>query len=134
MPCIFPFFVYHIILHYIIRVLYYYDEYLYILFWIFSRLFIPLPKLTAEGYRISLSRLRTPELDGFEFADYVKVNFMSIDIRLSKLDMFKKEIFIFDLSKFTLSHLTTVLPQLKKFIYCATVSARTLRINRTRGG
>lgn len=87
------------------------------------RLFIPLPKLTSEGHRISLSRLRIREIDdNFEFADYVKVNFMSIDIRLSKLDLFKKEIFVFDLDKFTMSHLTTILPQMKKFIYCAIVS------------
>lgn len=61
-------------------------------------------------------------MENFEFSDYVKVNFMSIDVRLSKIDMFKKEIFIFDLDKFTMNHLTTILPQLKKFVYCATVS------------
>lgn len=93
-----------------------------IVFTFFFRLFIPLPKLTDEGCRISLCRLRNPEIDNFEFSHYVMVNFMSIDIRLSKLDTFKKEIFIFDLNKFTMSHLTAVLPQLKKFIYCATVS------------
>lgn len=93
-----------------------------------TSLFIPLPKLTKEGCRISLSRLRNPEVENFEFADYVKVNFMSIDIRLSKLDMYKKEVFIFDLNKFTMSHLTTILPQIKKFIYCAT-TAYPLRIH-----
>lgn len=86
------------------------------------RLFIPLPKLTPEGYRVSLSRIRNQEVDNFEFADYVKVNFMSIDIRLSKLDMFKKEIFIFDLKDITMAHLTSMLPHMKKFVYCATVS------------
>ncbi|VVC40270.1 Cellular retinaldehyde binding/alpha-tocopherol transport,CRAL/TRIO, N-terminal domain,CRAL-TRIO lipid [Cinara cedri] len=92
-----------------------------------TSLFIPLPKLTPEGYRISLSRLRTSEVDNFEFADYVKVNFMSIDIRVSKIDFFKKEIFIFDLDKFTMSHLAAILPQIKNFIYCAT-TAYPLRI------
>lgn len=86
------------------------------------RLFIPLPKLTPEGYRVSLSRIRCPEIDNFEFSDYVKVNFMSIDIRLSKLDMYKKEIFVFDLKDITMAHLTTMLPHMKKFVYCATVS------------
>ncbi|XP_060850784.1 alpha-tocopherol transfer protein-like [Rhopalosiphum padi] len=92
-----------------------------------TSLFIPLPKLTPEGYRISLSRIRCPEIDNFEFADYVKVNFMSIDIRLSKLDMFKKEIFVFDLKDITMAHLTAMLPQMKKFVYCAT-TAYPLRI------
>lgn len=85
-------------------------------------LFIPLPKITKEGYRVSLSRLRKAETEDFDFADYVKVNFMSIDLRVSKIDMYKKEIFIFDLAKFTMSHLTVILPQVKKFVYCATVS------------
>lgn len=89
--------------------------------------FIPLPKLTTEGYRISLNRLRNPDIEKFEFADYVKVNFMSIDIRLSKLDVFKKEVFIFDLDKFTVAHLTASLPQIKKFVYCA-ITAYPLRI------
>jgi hypothetical protein len=93
-----------------------------------TSLFIPLPKLTSEGCRISLNRLRNPEIDNFEFADYVKVNFMSIDVRLCKLDMYKKEIFIFDLNKFSMSHLTTILPQIKKFIYCGT-TAYPLRIH-----
>lgn len=92
-----------------------------IFFSIFS-LFIPLPKLTPEGYRVSLSRIRSPEIDNFEFSDYVKVNFMSIDIRLSKLDMFKKEIFVFDLKDITMTLLTSMLPHMKKFVYCATVS------------
>ncbi|KAL4141451.1 hypothetical protein QTP88_004089 [Uroleucon formosanum] len=92
-----------------------------------TSLFIPLPKLSSEGYRVSLSRIRTPEVDNFEFADYVKVNFMSIDIRLSKLDMFKKEIFIFDLKDITMSLLTSMLPHMKKFVYCAT-TAYPLRI------
>uniref|UniRef100_A0A2S2QQE7 Alpha-tocopherol transfer protein-like n=1 Tax=Sipha flava TaxID=143950 RepID=A0A2S2QQE7_9HEMI len=92
-------------------------------------IFIPLPKLTPEGHRISLSRLRDPSgIDNYEFLDYVKVNFMSIDIRLSKLDMFKKETFIFDLKHFSLSLLTTVVPHVKKFIYCAT-TAYPLRIH-----
>lgn len=89
---------------------------------IIFRLFVPLPQLTKEGYRVSLSRLNDPDVGKFECADYVKVNFMSIDIRVSRLDMYKKEIFIFDLDKFSMGHLTTILPQLKKFIYCGTVS------------
>jgi len=93
-----------------------------------TSLFIPLPKLTKEGYRISLNRLRTAELDNFDFSDFVKLNFMSIDIRLSKLDMYIKEIFIFDLNKFTLGHLTNILPHMKKFVYCAT-TAYPLRIH-----
>jgi hypothetical protein len=40
--------------------------------------------------------------------------------------MFKKETFIFDLKHFSLSLLTTVVPHVKKFIYCATVSTRCL--------
>lgn len=92
------------------------------IFFSIFRLFIPLPKLTPEGYRVSLSRIRTPEIDNFEFSDYVKVNFMSIDIRLSKLDMFKKEIFVFDLKDINMALLTAMLPSMKKFVYCATVS------------
>jgi len=92
------------------------------IFFSIFRLFIPLPKLSSEGYRVSLSRIRTPEVDNFEFADYVKVNFMSIDIRLSKLDMFKKEIFVFDLKDINMFLLTAMLPHMKKFVYCATVS------------
>lgn len=86
------------------------------------RIFIPLPKITNEGYRVNLNRLRNNHSENLEFFDYVKSNFMSLDLRISKLDMFKKEIFIFDLNRFTMNHLTKILPHMKKFVYCATVS------------
>lgn len=93
-----------------------------ICFHVCFRIFISFPKLTSEGYRVSISRLRNADAEKYVFSDHIEVSFMSMDIRMSKLDMFKKEIFLYDLSGYTMSHISLVLPNLKKMLYCVNVS------------
>ncbi|XP_050441971.1 alpha-tocopherol transfer protein-like [Adelges cooleyi] len=82
-------------------------------------MFIPLPKLTPEGYRISVNIFRTDDTEHLSFSDQVKMSFMSFDLRLSKLDIYTKEIFVFDVNNMTMNHIAGVLPHLKHYFYCA---------------
>nr|XP_018913551.1 PREDICTED: alpha-tocopherol transfer protein-like isoform X2 [Bemisia tabaci] len=81
-------------------------------------LFLPLPKLTPDGYRVSIFKFFNTDPAVLDPLAFCKVCFMSTDIRLRE-DTCRGDIIVWDLGGGTMSHLTASLPQVKKFIYCA---------------
>ncbi|KAG8292324.1 hypothetical protein J6590_042560 [Homalodisca vitripennis] len=79
---------------------------------------LPLPKVTPEGYRCFLYRLADPDPDKFHFVDYVKTFFMVGDTRIrSETELVAGEVPIFDMTGYTLRHLTRLpLPALRKYM------------------
>uniref|UniRef100_A0A1B6DYJ3 CRAL-TRIO domain-containing protein n=1 Tax=Clastoptera arizonana TaxID=38151 RepID=A0A1B6DYJ3_9HEMI len=80
--------------------------------------FVPLPKRTAEGYRLFLYRLADTDPDKFSFVDYVKTFFMIGETRLRKeTEKVEGEVPIFDMTGYSLRHLTRIpLPLLRKYM------------------
>ncbi|XP_050434907.1 clavesin-1-like [Adelges cooleyi] len=75
----------------------------------------PFPKPTHEGYRVSLYCVRDGYADcKYVFNDIVKLSFMTLDLRIGKLDMCKKSIIILDYKNLTMSHVAAMLPSVKK--------------------
>lgn len=88
----------------------------------FFSCWVPLPKPTHEGYRVSLYCLRSRCVDKFNFRDIAKLSVMTYELRIAKLDTYKKDIFIYDLDNLSMNHVTAILPSWKKANYCAKVS------------
>ncbi|XP_050426209.1 clavesin-2-like [Adelges cooleyi] len=76
----------------------------------------PLPNPTHEGHRVGLYCARTKEDDTFVFNDLAKLSLMSMDLRMAKLDTFKKIVYIFDLNYFSMNLVTEMLSNIKKFL------------------
>ncbi|XP_050438916.1 uncharacterized protein LOC126844639 isoform X2 [Adelges cooleyi] len=76
--------------------------------------FVPLPKPTHEGHRVSLCYLRNKDLHTFVCHDFFKLCLMAHDLRIAKLDIYNKDIFIIDLNNFSMSHVTACMPNIKK--------------------
>ncbi|XP_050444340.1 clavesin-2-like [Adelges cooleyi] len=76
--------------------------------------FVPLPKPTHEGHRVSLCYLRNKDLHTFLCHDFFKVCIMTHDLRIAKLDIYNKDIFIIDLKHFSTNHVTACIPNVKK--------------------
>ncbi|XP_050444411.1 clavesin-2-like [Adelges cooleyi] len=74
----------------------------------------PLPNPTHEGHRVTLFSIRTEEADHFVCNDSFKLCTMSFDLRLVKLDTYKKDIFIYDTNNLTMNHLTAFLANVRK--------------------
>ncbi|XP_050534111.1 alpha-tocopherol transfer protein-like isoform X1 [Daktulosphaira vitifoliae] len=79
---------------------------------------IPLPILTRDASRVTLSHLKTEDTTNFSITNILSIFFMGSNIRLSKLDNNKKEIHIFDFKHCTLSHFTSVLPHINNLFLC----------------
>ncbi|XP_060527195.1 alpha-tocopherol transfer protein-like [Cylas formicarius] len=80
--------------------------------------FVPLPKLSAQNYKVFLYNLRTSDPEKYHFVDALKAFFVLADVRmLLETEVPDGEIPIFDMRNFTLKHLTKiVLPVLKKYM------------------
>ncbi|XP_050442840.1 alpha-tocopherol transfer protein-like isoform X3 [Adelges cooleyi] len=92
-------------------------------------LFVPLPNPTHEGHRVVLYSARTTEdVDKFVYNDFIKLCFMTYDLRIAQLDACKTDIYILDLNNFTMNHVTTFLLNVKKAVEC-TFEAYPMRIH-----
>ncbi|CAH0399448.1 unnamed protein product [Chilo suppressalis] len=70
---------------------------------------IPLPKKTNENYKVFLYRLRSPDMDLFNFVDAVKTFFMLADTRLTEEDDIPDgEIPIFDSANVSLKFIPKI--------------------------
>ncbi|XP_050439462.1 clavesin-2-like isoform X2 [Adelges cooleyi] len=78
--------------------------------------FVPLPKPTHEGHRVTIQCVRTEDADNYVFKDHVKMYIMELDLRIAKLDIYKKDVIIFDAKNTTMNHVTSILPYFKKAI------------------
>ncbi|XP_050444401.1 alpha-tocopherol transfer protein-like isoform X3 [Adelges cooleyi] len=78
--------------------------------------FVPLPRPTHEGHRVCLYCVRTKDDDKFVCNDFMKLCQMSFDLRLAKLDTFKKDIYIFDSNNFSMNYVTAILRNIKKIV------------------
>ncbi|BES87247.1 CRAL/TRIO domain [Nesidiocoris tenuis] len=86
---------------------------------VFSMLdLLPLPQTTPEGYKVFLYRLADTDADKFHFNDYVKCFFLVGDTRIKTEQTIPKgEVIIFDMTGYTLKHLTRVnLLSLRKYM------------------
>lgn len=81
---------------------------------------LPLPELTAEGYKCFLYRLADVDADpdAFLFNDALKAFFIVGDARIMLETSFPKgEVIVFDMNRFSFRHLTkVVLPSLRKYM------------------
>ncbi|KAG6441572.1 hypothetical protein O3G_MSEX001919 [Manduca sexta] len=79
---------------------------------------LPLPNKTKENYKVFIYRLKSPELDLFNFVDAVKTFFMLADTRLTEdPDVPSGEIPIFDSANVTLKFISKInLSALRKYM------------------
>lgn len=79
---------------------------------------VPLPKLTENNYKLYIYRLANSDPDKYQFVDSLKTFFMVADVRMVSEDVFPDgEVPIFDMSGYTLRHLSkVVLPLMKKYM------------------
>ncbi|XP_050521616.1 uncharacterized protein LOC126894555 isoform X9 [Daktulosphaira vitifoliae] len=92
------------------------------------RVFAPLPMITREGNRVIIDHLKS-ETFIFDIVVTMKVMLMNIDIRMSKLDIFKKDIYILDMKYYSLSRLLESLPHIHEMsLYLNIFIAAFLRI------
>lgn len=84
----------------------------------FSSCYVPLPKLTSEGYRVTITNLSTNNVDEYEPYDLAACLGHYVEIRLMK-DIMVGEIYIADLQYYTLSHIAKVTPMVLKKIFTA---------------
>ncbi|XKL68337.1 hypothetical protein PGB90_003828 [Kerria lacca] len=78
--------------------------------------FIPLPKLSSDGCRVSICRVFDPSLsDSVNPDEVIKAVFMAADLRL-EIDFFHSDILIFDLKDFSMTIITMVMSNLRKFL------------------
>nr|CAI5854869.1 unnamed protein product [Callosobruchus analis] len=80
--------------------------------------FLPLPTLTEDNCKVFIYRILTNDVDKYDFVNGVKAFFIFADVRMvSEEQIPEGEIPIFDMTNFTLRHLTKiVLPVLKKYM------------------
>ncbi|XP_050429722.1 alpha-tocopherol transfer protein-like [Adelges cooleyi] len=76
--------------------------------------YVPLPNPTHEGHRVSIYCKRTEDAQHFVIDDYMKLCFMVFDLRVAKLDTYKKEISIVDCNNFSMNFVAALFPSIKK--------------------
>ncbi|XP_050521608.1 alpha-tocopherol transfer protein-like isoform X2 [Daktulosphaira vitifoliae] len=81
------------------------------------RVITPLPMITKEGNRVIIDHFKS-EIYDCDIVVTMKVLLMSIDIRMSKLDIFKKDIYILDMKYHRLSLLLECLPHMNEMSLC----------------
>ncbi|XP_050540952.1 clavesin-2-like [Daktulosphaira vitifoliae] len=79
---------------------------------------VPLPKLTKEGYRVSLGYNTSEDYKKFSFINFGKIFFMNLELRVSKLDLYTKDIMIWDMKIYSLAFLSETLRHIKDYMYC----------------
>ncbi|XP_059479703.1 alpha-tocopherol transfer protein-like [Neocloeon triangulifer] len=79
---------------------------------------VPMPKLTAEGARVTIHSLQDPSKGQFNASECMKLVFLTGDIRLRE-DICSGDILVYDLNGSSLSHLAQLtLPLVRKFMIC----------------
>lgn len=80
-----------------------------------------MPKLTPEGYRVSILRILDPSMhDRVHPDDVIKLFYMSADLRL-QIDDSPIDIFIFDMQDYTMPVVSMIMANLRKFTIPGTV-------------
>lgn len=88
---------------------------------ILFRSFVPMPKLTPEGYRVSILRILDPSMHNRVHPDdVIKLMFMSADLRL-QIDDSPVDVFIYDMENYTMPVVSMMMANLRKFIIPGTV-------------
>lgn len=86
------------------------------------RSYIPVPKLTPDGYRVTVFHVpQTVKKESPSQEILLKGSQMPLDISL-KVDKIRGLIVIFDLNNLSLSHVSVLFPNLKKMLSLQTVS------------
>jgi hypothetical protein len=84
-------------------------------------------QLTPECDRVILLGLQTSDPKDFDNMDFYRLGQMSMEIRICE-DYCLSDIYILDIGKFTLGHITKItIPMIKKFELCAVVSTVNMR-------
>lgn len=90
--------------------------------WIVFRSYVPMPKLTSDGYRIVIFRIFDPETTNLPTPENImKATQIGLDISL-KLDKFRGMTVIYDLENTSMTFISLLLPMLKKFFALGNVS------------
>jgi len=80
-----------------------------------------MPKLTADGARVTVHSLQDPGNSQFNAVEAMKLVFLTGDIRLRE-DICSGDVLVYDLSGSALSHLAQLtLPLVRKFMICGQV-------------
>lgn len=86
---------------------------------------LPLPKLSDEGMRVTIFHLNTNDTIHYDYTCTIKLSLMTLDFRISKLESFsKKEVIIFDMHFFTMTHVVQGLENLIASSLCFVVSIK----------
>ena len=81
-----------------------------------------MPKLTTDFARVVILGLNSSEAASFDALHHIKVGQMILEIRISE-DYCRSDIYIVDLSRFTLGHMSQfTFPLIEKYFLCAFVS------------
>ena len=81
-----------------------------------------MPKLTTDCDRVIILGLTSSHAASFDALDHIKVGQMILEIRISE-DYCRSDIYIVDLSRFTLGHMAQfTFPLIEKYFLCAFVS------------
>jgi len=81
-----------------------------------------MPQLTRDCDRVIILGLTSSDAASFNALDHIKVGQMILEIRMSE-DYCRSDIYIVDLSRYTLGHLPKFIPPLiEKYFLCAFVS------------
>ena len=84
--------------------------------------FTPLPKLTADGYRVVIFRIFDAENSSLPSPDnIIKATQIGLDISL-KYDKFRGVTLIYDLENASMAFISLVIPMLKKIFALTSVS------------
>ncbi|XP_050435196.1 alpha-tocopherol transfer protein-like isoform X1 [Adelges cooleyi] len=78
--------------------------------------YVPFPNPTHEGHRVLLHRIKTEDAENFVYDDINKLVFMSIDLRVAKLDTYNKEIILYDCNNLSMNHVAAIIPSIKKVL------------------
>ncbi|RZF32236.1 hypothetical protein LSTR_LSTR011508 [Laodelphax striatellus] len=79
----------------------------------------PLPRLTPEGFRVTVHRFTEAPVNDFEPADIYKFLCMIGDIRLVEESAIAGDVFLFDVANMSVTHIAKLAnPLLRKILHC----------------
>ncbi|KDR19513.1 retinol-binding protein pinta-like [Zootermopsis nevadensis] len=82
------------------------------------RIFLPLPQLTEEFERVTISAITDRDPDKYSVYDAVKLLFMTLDVRMRE-DYYTSDVIIMDVNNFTIAHAVKyTIPIWKKIEVC----------------
>ncbi|XP_050429717.1 alpha-tocopherol transfer protein-like [Adelges cooleyi] len=78
--------------------------------------YVPLPNPTHEGHRVLIFGTRTEDAEHIVFDDFIKLCFMTLDLRVAKVDTYKKTISIIDCNNSSMNLVAAIIPSIKKVL------------------